>query len=296
MRLARYASAVALSLCVLALVTHAQVPVPPLSARVTDLTGTLSPEQRAALEQRLAAFESRKGSQIVVLMVPTTEPETIEQYGIRAGEQAKVGRKNVDDGAILIVALKDRALRIEVGYGLEGVLPDITAKRIIEEHIVPRFRQGDFYGGIEAGVTRIMSVVEGEPLPPPRSADRGRSNGVSVQTLLLIGFMLIFVVGSILRATFGRFLGSSIIGGIGALAGWIMMGSLLVGIVLGIIALFLSLMGGTAGMGGPRRRGWYGGFPVGGGWSSRGGGGWGGGGGWSGGGGSFGGGGASGRW
>jgi uncharacterized protein len=131
------------------------------------------------------------------------------------------------------------------------VLPDITAKRIIEEHIVPRFRQGDFYGGIEAGVTRIMSVVEGEPLPPPRSADRGRSNGVSVQTLLLVGFMLIFVVGSILRATFGRFLGSSIIGGIGALAGWIMMGSLLVGIVLGIIALFLSLMGGTAGMGGP---------------------------------------------
>jgi uncharacterized protein len=274
-----------------------QVPVPPLQARVTDLTGTLSAEQRAALEQRLAGFESRKGSQIAVLMVPTTAPETIEQYGIRVGEQAKVGRKNVDDGAILIVALKDRALRIEVGYGLEGVLPDITAKRIIEEHIVPRFKQGDFYGGIEAGVTRIMAVVEGEPLPPPREPARRRSTGVGLEQLLLIGFMLVFVVGGVLRAIFGRFLGSGVIGTIGAIGAWLMLGSLIAAIAIGILALLLSLMGGTAGVGRARRGGWYGGWPAGGGMSR---GGWGGGGmsggGWSGGGGGFGGGGASGRW
>jgi uncharacterized protein len=294
MTLARYAPAVlALVLWALAAPLHAQVPVPPLTARVTDLTGTLTPEQRAALEQRLAAFESRKGSQIAVLMVPTTQPETIEQYGIRVGEQAKVGRKNVDDGAIFIVALRDRAWRVEVGDGLEGVLPDIIAKRIVEEYVVPRFRQGDFYGGIEAGVTRIMAAVEGEPLPPPRTRTRERSDGVNIQNLLLVGFMLIFVVGGVLRATFGRFLGSGILGAIGAIAGWMILGSLLVGIVLGLLALFFSLMGGSAGMGGPRRRGWYGGFPMGGGW---GGGGWSSGGGWGGGGGRFSGGGASGRW
>jgi uncharacterized protein len=275
----------------------AQVPVPPLRAHVTDVTGALSREQQAVLEERLAAFEARKGSQIAVLMVPTTQPETIEQYGIRVGEQAKVGRKNVDDGAILVVALKDRALRIEVGYGLEGVLPDAVAKRIIEERIVPRFRHGDFYGGIEAGVTSIMSVVEGEPLPPPvlsRQGDRRPSAGIGMQELLIIGFMLVFVVGGILRAVFGRVLGSGIIGTIGALGGWLVLGSLVAAVVVGIIALFLSLIGGMAGLGRPRRGGWYGGFPMGGGW---GGGGWsGGGGGWSGGGGSFGGGGASGRW
>src|SRR5512132_2715893 len=122
----------------------ADVAVPPLKARVTDLTGTLSANEAAQLEERLAAFEAKKGSQIAVLVVPTTQPETIEQYGIRAGEAWKLGRKGVND----------RAVRIEVGYGLEGVLPDAVAKRIIDEEIVPRFRSGDFYGGIEAGVGR----------------------------------------------------------------------------------------------------------------------------------------------
>src|SRR5688572_28329893 len=125
---------VAAALCAIALAL-AQVPVPALTARVTDLTTTLSAQQRAALEERLAAFEARKGSQIAVLIVPTTAPETIEQYAIRVAEQWKVGRKGIDDGAILLVALKDRALRIEVGYGLEGVLPDAVAKRIVEEVI-----------------------------------------------------------------------------------------------------------------------------------------------------------------
>ena len=159
----------ALLLCGIALAAAAEVPVPALKARVTDLAGVLTSAQRTALEERLAAFEAKKGSQIAVLIVPTTQPETIEQYGIRAVDAWKLGRKGVDDGALLLVAMKDRAVRIEVGYGLEGVLPDAIAKRIIDEEIVPRFRAGDYYGGIEAGVGRMIRVIEGEPLPPPRA-------------------------------------------------------------------------------------------------------------------------------
>ena len=135
---------------------------------MTDLTETLTPDQTAKLEQKLAAFEARKGSQIAVLIVPTTQPEAIEQYSIRVAEQWKLGRKGVDDGALLLVAKDDRALRIEVGYGLEGALPDAIAKRIIEDIIVPRFKTGDFYGGIDAGVDAMIKVVDGEPLPPPQ--------------------------------------------------------------------------------------------------------------------------------
>ncbi|HEY0338755.1 MAG TPA: YgcG family protein [Burkholderiales bacterium] len=273
----------------------AQVAVPPLSARVTDLTDTLTQEQRKTLEDRLAAFESSKGSQLAVLLVPTTQPEPIEQFGIRVGEQWKIGRKGVDDGAILIAAMKDRAVRIEVGYGLEGVLPDAVAKRIVEEYIVPRFKQGDFYGGIDAAVTRMMAVIEGEPLPPPRGAKPAQSvGGGGFEGLLMVGFMLVFVVGGIIRAIFGRFLGSGVIGAIGGFAGWLMLGSLGAAAVVAVIAAFLSLMGGMAGAG-RGRGGWYSGGSMGG-W---GGGGWSGGGGgssWGGGGGGFGGGGASGRW
>ena len=131
------------------------VPVPALAARVTDLTGTLTPEQVAALDSKLGSFEQAKGSQVAVLVVPTTRPEEIEQYAIRLADAWKLGRKGVDDGAILLVARDDRKVRIEVGYGLEGVLPDATANRIIDEDIVPRFRSGDYYGGIDAGVDRI---------------------------------------------------------------------------------------------------------------------------------------------
>lgn len=273
-----------------ALTALAQVAIPPLTARVTDLTATLTPTQRTALEERLAAFESRKGSQIAVVIVPTTEPEAIEQFGIRLAEQAKVGRKRVDDGAILIVALKDRALRIEVGYGLEGALPDAVAKRIIENDIVPRFKQGDYYGGIDAGITRMIAVLDGEALPPPKGAQPARSVGNGLESLLIIGFMLVFVVGGIIRALFGKFLGSGVIGAIGGAAGWLMLGSIAAGALVGIAALVLSLM---SGMGGGRgRSGWASGIPGG-----FGGGSWGGGGGsWGGGGGGFGGGGASGRW
>lgn len=269
-----------------------QTPIPPLTARVTDLTGTLTAEQRTALEERLGAFEARKGSQIAVLLVPTTAPETIEQFGIRVAEQAKVGRKNVDDGAILVVATKDRTLRIEVGYGLEGALSDAVSKRIISDDIVPHFKQGDIYGGINAGLSRMMSVIEGEALPAPQRRASATSNGGGFEGLLIIGFMLVFVVGGIIRSIFGRFLGSGVIGGLGGVAGWLMLGSAAAAIGVAIAAAVLSLMGGLGG-GGRGRGGWYsGGFP-GGGWGGGSGGGssWGGGGG-----GGFGGGGASGRW
>src|SRR5512140_1270728 len=154
-------------------VSGAQVPVPALTGHVTDQTATLNAEQKAALEQTLQAFEARKGSQLAVLIVATTAPETIEQYALRVAEQWKLGRKKIDDGAVLVVAMTDRALRIEVGYGLEGALNDATSKRIISDIIAPRFREGDFYGGISAGVGQIIRVIDGEPLPAPAGTPAG---------------------------------------------------------------------------------------------------------------------------
>ena len=281
-------------LCVLlvAVSAWAQVAVPPLKGRVTDLTGTLKPEQVASLEQLLGSFEARKGSQIAVLMVPTTAPEAIEQYALRVAEQWKIGRKKVDDGAILVVAKDDRTLRIEVGYGLEGALNDATASRIIREVIVPRFREGDFFGGISAGVDRMIRVIDGEPLPAPAKAAPAVGDGVlQILPVLLI---LAVVAGAILRRMLGRFVGSAATGGVVGGLAWLLAGTLAIALLAGIVAFFFTLVSGVGGSG----RRYYGGFP-GGGW---GGGGWGGGGfgggggGFSGGGGSFGGGGASGRW
>ncbi|HEX8784515.1 MAG TPA: YgcG family protein, partial [Steroidobacteraceae bacterium] len=145
-------------------------PVPPLTARVTDLTGTLTAGERSALEQKLAAFEVAKGSQLAVLMVPTTRPEEIEQYSIRVVDQWKLGRgtvggRKVDDGALLLIAKNDHRMRIEVGYGLEGVLTDAMSNRIISETITPAFREGNFYEGIDAGLDQMMKLIQGEPLP-----------------------------------------------------------------------------------------------------------------------------------
>ena len=254
----------------------AEIAIPPLAARVTDQTGTLSQQQRAALEQTLAEFEERKGAQIALLMVPSTKPETAAQFAVRAQEAWKLGRKGVDDGVLIVVAKEDRELHIEVGYGLEGVLPDAVAKRIIEEEIVPRFKQGDFYGGLRAGIERIMRVVEGEPLPPPRQTSQ---SGKSLDWLIPALFFAL-IAGNVLRAIFGRFVGASLVGGITGFAIWFLAGSLLIAIAAGVIAFMVLLMGG-GGLG----RGYWG----------FGGGGFGGGG-FRGGGGMSGGGGASGRW
>src|SRR3954451_6422738 len=164
-----------------ALPASADVAIPQLTGRVVDQTGTLSSGDIAALSQKLQDFETRKGSQIVVLIVPTTEPETIEQFSIRVAEAWKIGRKKVDDGAILVVAKNDRHLRIEVGYGLEGALTDVTSRRIIDEVITPKFRSGDFAGGISEGVNRILSVIDGEPLPAP--SQRQQQNTVFLSQL-----------------------------------------------------------------------------------------------------------------
>ena len=269
-----------------ATLAFADVAIPPLKARVTDLTATLSSQQQAALEQTLAAFEARKGSQIAVLVVPTTQPEAVEQYAVRVEEAWKLGRKGIDDGVLLLIAKDDRKLRIEVGYGLEGALNDATAKRIIADEITPRFKQGDFYGGINAGVERMIKVIDGEPLPPPKSRAQTASRGVDVNSLLFIGFILVFVVGGVLRAIFGRFLGAGIVGGIAGFIAWTFGGALLIGIIAAVIAFIVSLLGGARG-------GFGGGGFGGGGFSS---GGFGGGGGFSGGGGGSGGGGSSGSW
>src|SRR6476620_9020206 len=145
----------------------AQIPLPKFEALVTDLTGTLTAQQQASLDDKLTQFQARKGAQIAVLMLPSTAPEDIAQFGIRLGEAWKVGRKGTDDGLILIVAKDDRAMRFEVGYGLEGVLPDALAGRIINETVAPLFKQGDFYGGTNAGLDQAIRVIDGEPLPAP---------------------------------------------------------------------------------------------------------------------------------
>lgn len=276
----------ALLVFLVAFAAWAQVAVPPLKGRVTDLTGTLTQEQTAALEQMLQSFEKRKGSQIAVLMVPTTEPEAIEQYSLRVAEAWKIGRGKIDDGAILVVAKDDRELRIEVGYGLEGALNDATANRIVEDVIVPRFREGDFYGGINAGVDRMIRVIDGEPLPAP-AAPRPQVGGGIGQSLPIL-LILAVVVGGLLRRMLGRVVGSMAAGGVVGGLAWLLVGALGIAAIAGILAFIFSLVGG-----GGVRRGYYGGFPGG----FRGGMGRGGfGGGFGGGGGTFGGGGASGRW
>lgn len=277
----------ALALVLLSGGAFAEVGVPPLKSRVTDLTGTLDAGQRQALEAKLASFEMKKGSQIAVLLVPTTQPETIEQYGLRVAETWKLGRKGVDDGALLVVAKDDRRLRIEVGYGLEGALNDAIAKRIVSDIITPHFRQGDFPGGVDAGVEAMIKVIDGEPLPAPpapRAAENGGSGGFDLENLLFIGFIGIFVVGGILRAIFGRVGGSGIVAVVLGLIVWALIGSFLVAVIVAILAFMLGLFG-VSGLGGGGRGG--GGWSSGGSSSS---------GGFSGGGGSFGGGGSSGSW
>jgi len=271
------------------LLAGAQVPVPPLTGRVTDQTATLTVEQQAALEQTLQAFEARKGSQLAVLIVPTTAPETIEQYAFRVADQWKLGRKKIDDGAVLVVAKTDRTVRIEVGYGLEGALTDATSKRIISEIITPRFKQEDFYGGITAGVDQIIRVIDGEPLPKPNGKPAG---GIAdTQQYVPVILILALVLGGVLRAALGRFPGALATGGAVAVVAWLFAGAVSIALVAGVIALLFTLLSG--GMGGLGVGGHRGGLGTGG--LGRGGFG-GGGGGFGGGGGGFGGGGASGRW
>jgi uncharacterized protein len=285
------ASFLALLLC-WAFAAFADVAVPPLVGRVVDQTATLSSADIASLDQTLRDFEARKGSQVAVLIVPTTIPETIEQYSIRVAEAWKIGRKKIDDGAILVVAKNDRKLRIEVGYGLEGALTDVTAKRIIDEIITPSFRNGDFAGGISAGVNQILRVIDGEKLPaPPEPQQRSDSSSFdgSFLPFIIVGLLM---AGAVLRAIFGRLLGAGMAAGLAGLIAWFIVGVWFASLLAAIVTFVVTLLAEYGGGGGSN-------------WVGSGGGSYSGGGGWSGsssssdsggGGGSFGGGGASGSW
>jgi uncharacterized protein len=286
------ASLLALLLC-WAFSAWADVAVPPLTGRVVDQTGTLSADDIATLTQTLRGLELRKGSQIAVLIVPTTEPETIEQYSIRVAEAWKIGRKKVDDGALLVVAKNDRKLRIEVGYGLEGALTDVTARRIIDEIITPKFKSGDFAGGISAGVDRIIGVVDGEPLPAPEPQQSfGGSDRFDLMFNPLIIFG-IFVGGAILRTVLGRLIGSVAAGGAVGVLAWFLMGSLVFSVISALVAFAFTMFAESTASSNGRSGGWSGGGSS---WGGSSGGSSSDSGGFSGGGGSFGGGGASGSW
>ncbi|HEY0268431.1 MAG TPA: YgcG family protein [Methyloradius sp.] len=254
-----------------AITLHAEnQPVPELQRHVNDLAGLLRPDQQEALENKLTIFEQKKGSQVVVLIIPTTEPETISEYTVRVFDAWKLGRKKVDDGVLITLALNDKDMRIDVGYGLEGAIPDAIAKRIIEDVMLPKFKQGDFYGGLIDGTNQVISRIDGEPLPLPNTA-KVAGNDQGYWPLLLIGAV---VSGLFLRSMLGTFFGSLVNGGLIGLLVFFFGATLAAAMSLGFMAFFFTLSAGS-------RFGGYGG---------------GGPGGFGSGGGTFGGGGASGKW
>ena len=286
-RAAAWCLALCLALC--ATMASADVAVPTLKAHVTDLTGTLTPTQVQTLELRLANLEKRKGSQVVVLMLPTTQPQDIESFSLKVAEANRLGRKDVDDGLLLLVAKDDHKARIEVGYGLEGVVTDAISSRIIREYLAPKFRENDYAGGLDDATAALVKLVDGEPLPPPLAASDNAAHDSPTWLIgLFIGlFVGVFVAGTRITPVVLRRIGA---GGVAAIVAMAMLG---LGSALAVAAIVAFLVSGAksggryVGRSGP----WIGG--GGGGW---GGGGFGGGGGFSGGGGGFGGGGASGGW
>ena len=274
-------------LFVSAIVLAEDRPLPPLSGRVVDETQTLTADQRRSLEVKLQVFEQRKGSQIAVLITGTTFPEPIESFSIRVADAWKIGRKGVSDGILVVVARSDRTMRLEVGYGLEGAIPDAVARRLIEEVFIPGFREGKFYEGLEAGIERLIKVIDGEPLPEVSQSSAGRGDPRSLESYFVLFIVATLAIGGVLRRLLGPLPGALVVGaGIGLLA-WLIVAPLLVALLVAAVAFFVTLLGGGGGR--------FGGGLGGGGFGSGGFGG-GGGGGFSGGGGGFGGGGASGRW
>ena len=273
------------------------LPVPPLSARVIDQTGTLG-TRAEALERKLAEFERTRGAQVVVLMVPTTAPEDIADYTQRVGDAWKIGRQDVGDGVLFVIAKNDRRLRIATTKTLEGAIPDLLARRIIDQAVTPAFKAGDFAGGIDAGVDQVLARIKGEDLPLPEAHASGTRSDMSNSDLLIFMVFAVPIVSTVLRGLFGNKLGTLLSGvGAGALAWlltyvvWIALGA---GLLAMLVALFVQISPSMprTGRSGRGRGGWG----NGGGFGGRGLGGGGGGGFSSGGGGNFGGGGASGNW
>jgi uncharacterized protein len=275
------------------------LPVPPLTAHVIDQTGTLDAIQQKGLEDKLLAFERTKGTQIAVLMVPTTQPEDISSYANRVANVWKIGRKEIGDGVLVVVAKDDRKVRIEVAKTLEGAIPDLAAKQIIDDAITPNFRKGDFASGLHTAIDQLSARITGEALPAPKAPQqRSGGQGFDWMDMAIFLFIGVPIVGGLLRGVLGRKLGALVTGGgVGAVA-LFLTSSLLIAGIAGLLALlFAFLSGGLGGMASRRSGGWVGGPWIGGGggggsWGGSGGGGWGG----SGGGGDFGGGGASGDW
>lgn len=276
-------------------------PVPELRARVIDQTGTLDAARVGAIEAKLAAFEQSKGSQVVVVMVATTAPEDIADYTQRVGDAWKIGRRDVGDGVLFVIAKDDRRMRIATAKSLEGAIPDLMARRILDGAVTPAFRNGDYGGGIEAGVDQILARIRGEELPPPAAApaNGGRSAGFDGMEVLIFLVFAVPMASTVLRSLFGNKIGTLLTGVAAGGLAWVLTAVVWVAIGAGLLgmlaALFLQFLpaptaGGGSGRGG--RGGWGGGGWGGGGRS----GGFGGGGFRSGGGGNFGGGGASGGW
>ena len=289
------AGAAAFLAAVVATTGFAAVAVPKLEARVTDLAGTRTAPQREALESKLRDFEAKRGSQVAVLIVPSIGEETIEEFAGRVTDEWKLGRKGVDDGVLFAVAMKERRMRVHTGRGVQGTLTDALSKRIVSDLVSPRFRNGDFAGGIDAGVDAIMKAIEGEELPLPKPASHGKvGSQSSFGDLAILALFGVPIVGMVLRSMFGRFLGATATSGIAGFGAWLLLGSLAVGLIAAIIAFLFTLISGAAGARGVGRGGWGGIVPGGFGGGSWGGGS--GGGGFSGGGGGFDGGGASGSW
>jgi uncharacterized protein len=277
------------------------LPVPALTARVIDQTGTLSAEQTAALEAKLAAFEAEAGPQIVVLMVPTTQPEDIAAYAQRVGDSWKIGRREIGDGLLIVVAKNDRRVNIQTAKALEGAVPDLAARQIIDRAIRPAFRADDYAGGLDAALDQLMARIRGEALPAPDTKPKSGGSGPQIEELLMFFFIAVPVIGGLLTKVFGRKLGSVVTAGAAGTIGWWITASLLLGLGAGVVALLLvGLFGIGSAARGIARGGRRGGPPIifggGGDHGGWGGGGFGGGGFSSGGGGDFGGGGASGDW
>jgi uncharacterized protein len=264
----------------------AQQPVPPLTGRVVDTTSTLAPDALARIDAKLAAFEQRKGSQIAVLLMRTTAPEALEEYALRVAEQWRIGRGGVDDGVVLVVALDDRRMRFEVGYGLEGAVPDALARRIIAETIAPRFYEGDFAGGLDAGLDALIGLIDGEPLPVPIARERDGEPFAALPVVLIFALL----AAPVFRRMFGSLFGSVALGAGAGFIVWLVSSVLFASLIAGALVFVFALTGAGGSVGRwASRGGGFGGMP--GGFGGRGGGG-----GFRGGGGRFGGGGASGGW
>lgn len=293
-----WVAVLALLVCAPALWAQDVQPVPALSSHVIDTTATLSAAQQQALDAKLAAFEASSGAQVVVLVVPSTAPEDIASYANRVGNAWKIGRRDIGDGLILLVAKNDRKLRIEVAKTLEGAIPDLMAKRVIDQAIAPRFKEGDFAGGIDAGLEQIMGLIRGEALPAPAATTSsggggGRQAGFQWMDLAVFLFFAVAIGGSMARKILGNKLGSLVIGGVAGTVAMVVTSSIVLAVLAGFVAVVLTLLsslnganrgGGSWGGGGSSGRGgWGSGSSGGGGFSSGGGG-------------NFGGGGASGGW